>query len=88
MYRRFFDLDPGPIAFTFGLQPASPERINSIEIPRSRSNSASDGIFSRDSTRRALLFLDRLEVVEQSVDPALDCGLALVAVFFASELEA
>jgi hypothetical protein len=49
MYRRFFDLDPGPIVLTVGLQPASPERINSIEIPRSRSNSASDGIFSRDS---------------------------------------
>ena len=32
----FFDLDPGPIALTFGLQPASPERIDSIEIPRSR----------------------------------------------------
>ena len=34
MYRTFFDLDPGPIALTFGLQPASPERIDSIETPR------------------------------------------------------
>jgi hypothetical protein len=54
MYRRFFDLDPGPIALTFGLQPALPERIDSIEIPRSRSNSGSDGIFSRDTGRRQL----------------------------------
>jgi len=51
MYRRFFDLDPGPIALTFGLQPASPERIDSIEIPRTRSNCRSDGILSRDRWR-------------------------------------
>jgi hypothetical protein len=47
MYRRFFDLDPGPIGLTFGLQLPSPEQVDSIEIPRSRSNSGSDGIFSR-----------------------------------------
>lgn len=38
--------------------------------------------------RRQLFFLDRLEVVEQSVDPAPDGCLAFVTVFLASELEA
>jgi hypothetical protein len=42
----------------------------------------------REWRRTSLFFLDRLEVVEQSVDRPLNGGLALAAVFFVSELEA
>jgi len=38
--------------------------------------------------RRSLFLLNRLEVIENSVDSALDGHLALLAVFLAAELEA